>query len=130
MTRFRMAFLSSDALPKIALTGLALAIVAFVVGALALFRVSVVANQKADRADARSQAAARQTLLAVCALANAQRSGNMDAPPPSTSRGAYVAVAWQVTFDSLGCTRFTREELESAVPTPTALPSMPVPSPR
>jgi hypothetical protein len=109
-------------LPRIALTGLAVAITALAIASVAFIRIGIIAGQKADRADESSKAAQRAAAISVCALANAQRSGNKDAPPPTTDRGVYVAVAWQVTYESLGCKRFTQSELDAVVKTPAARP--------
>lgn len=130
MAKVRHWSSDADRLPGIALAGLAMAVVALIIASVAFIRIGIVAGQKADRADARSQSAARTASLAVCALANAQRIGNRDAPRPSPGRGVYVATAWQITYESLGCTMFSKAELDAVVKTPTpTTPTSPVRTP-
>ncbi len=133
-----MPELSGDALPKVALLGVALALAAMLLGGTALYRAVALSGSKADKATAASVRASDKartdTLLVVCAAVDAQRSGNPHRPPANSELGRYSGRAWQAVYVSVGCDRFTPEQLADAIdraqtaaprpsPTPTPSPS-------
>jgi hypothetical protein len=129
VTRAGLSYADRD-LPRTIRIGSTIAYLALAVSVVAFIGVIVLASSKADRADARSKEAQRQSALVVCALADAQRIGNPEAPAPSTERGAYTANVWEAAFDTFGCFRFPAEELARVgrslgTPQPTSPPPSP-----
>lgn len=134
LNRLRMPELSGDALPRVALAGVALALAALLVGGLALFRVFAVAATKADKATATSRAAQTETFAVICAAVDRQRSGNPRRPPANTELGQYSGEGWQAVYVRLKCDQFTPGQLDAAIrsaaqATPTPGGSTPAPTP-
>lgn len=119
--RMRLPELDADAVPRVALLGVALSGLALALVAAVFVVVVVGLSHKADRADLRavsaeqrataSDAKASAVKLSVCRLSFRQQPNAPGIAPPSTSRGIDLAPYWQDVFGALACDHLPRADL-------------------
>lgn len=120
--RPRLPEISPSALPRVALAGVAMALVAILLGGYALLRVVQLADAKADKASADARSAQEVQRYAVCGIADFSRLGNAAVAPPTTDRGRDLAVLWQSFYDAARCGDLPRDPNSGRITVPPTAP--------